>query len=208
MTTTDVRFRPARTADIPILHRLIEASVRGLQVGDYTQAQIEGALGVLGLDTQLIEDQTYFIAEIRGEAGDAAVAVGCGGWSYRKTLMGSDHGPGREASLLDPASEAAKIRAIYVHPHWARRGIGSKILQHCEQAAVAAGFRRFEMASTLTGVPLYMLRGYAEIERGTAPLPNGEAMPGVLMRKEIAQASVPAPPDSGRDSCGFCPGRR
>src|SRR5271170_7576083 len=98
MALSAIDIRVARRSDIPTLHRLIEASVRGLQAGDYTQAQIEGALGgVLGLDTQLIEDQTYFIAESRGDSGEG-VAVGCGGWSYRKTLFGSDHGPGRETA--------------------------------------------------------------------------------------------------------------
>lgn len=160
--------------------------MRGLQAGDYTQAQIEGALGgVLGLDTQLIADQTYFIAE--GPRGEGQmVAVGCGGWSYRKTLFGSDHGPGRESGPLDPATDAAKIRAIFVHPDWARRGIGSLILKHCEDAAVAAGFRCFEMGSTLTGVPLYSLKGYRETERIAVLLPNGEALSIVRMSKEKA----------------------
>ena len=166
------------------MHRLIEASVRGLQAGDYTQAQIEGALGgVLGLDTQLIEDQTYFIAESREDS----VAVGCGGWSYRKTLFGSDHGPEREAAPLNPAIEAARIRAIFVHPDWARQGIGSRILQYCEEAATASGFRCFEMGSTLTGVTLYLLKGYREIERVAVPLPNGEALPVVRMRRDVVQ---------------------
>jgi GNAT superfamily N-acetyltransferase len=145
MTISSIQIRLAQSGDIPTLHRLIEASVRGLQAGDYTQAQIEGALGgVLGLDTQLIEDKSYFIAESGDDAG-AMIAVGCGGWSYRKTLFGSDHGPGRESARLDPAADAAKIRAIFVHPDWARQGIGSLILQLCENAAVAAGFRCFEM---------------------------------------------------------------
>jgi GNAT superfamily N-acetyltransferase len=125
MALSSIQIRVALSPDIPTLHRLIEDSVRGLQAGDYTQAQIEGALGgVLGLDTQLIKDQTYFIAESLGEGGKT-VAVGCDGWSYRKTLFGSDRGPGRESALLDPAVDAAKIRAIFVHPEWARRGIGS-----------------------------------------------------------------------------------
>jgi N-acetylglutamate synthase-like GNAT family acetyltransferase len=185
MSHFPLQIRTARSADIPGLHRLIEASVRGLQAGDYTQAQIEGALGgVLGLDTQLIEDQTYFIAESRDDDNEVA-AIGCGGWSYRKTLFGSDHGPWRQAALLNPATDAAKIRAIFVHPEWARRGIGSLILKHCENAAAMAGFRCFEMGSTLTGVPLYTLRGYREIERIVVPLPNGEAVPVVRMRKAI-----------------------
>lgn len=162
--------------------------MRGLQAADYTPAQIEGALGTaLGLDTQLIADGTYFVAEHRTEAGDA-IAIGCGGWSFRKTLFGSDHGPGRETalldSLLDSRTDAAKIRAIFVHPEWARRGIGTLILKHCEEAEAAAGFRRFEMGSTLTGVPLYRQKGYVETERIEVPLPNGEALPVVRMRKD------------------------
>ncbi len=184
-----IDIRLAQKADIPALHRLIESSVRGLQAGDYTQPQIEGALGgVLGLDTQLIADQTYFVAESFDDDGKT-VAVGCGGWSYRKTLFGSDHGPGREADLLDPATDAARIRAIFVHPDWARRGIGSLILRHCEDAAEAAGFRCFEMGSTLTGVPLYTLKGYVEVERVAVPLPNGESVEVVRMRKDCRSIS-------------------
>jgi GNAT superfamily N-acetyltransferase len=184
MTTSPVHLRPAQTADILILHRLIEESVRGLQARDYTQLQIEGALGgVLGLDTQLIVDQSYFIVEGQND-GDNPVAVGCGGWSKRKTLFGSDHGPGREAALLDPATEPARIRAIFVHPAWVRRGIGSLILAHCEDAAKSAGFHCLEMGSTLTGVPLYSLKGYRELERIEVPLPNGEVLPVVRMRKD------------------------
>lgn len=183
MPRFSIDIRLAQNADIPALHQLIEASVRGLQAGDYTPRQIEGALGgVLGLDTQLIADQTYYVAESFTDDGVTALA-GCGGWSYRKTLFGSDHGPGREAELLDPGVDAAKIRAIFVHPAWARRGIGSAILKHCEDAAEAAGFRRFEMGSTLTGVPLYSLKGYVEVERVAVPLPNGEAVTVVKMRK-------------------------
>ena len=121
--TSDFSLRIATEADIPALHALIEASVRGLQAGDYTPKQIEGALGtVLGLDTQLIRDRTYFLAETQNQnAADRKVA-GCGGWSKRKTLFGADRGPGREPDLLDPATDAAKVRAIFVHPDFARRG--------------------------------------------------------------------------------------
>jgi len=137
---------------------LIEQSVRHLQKDDYSSEQIEGALGhALGLDTQLIEDGTYFVAE---PAGSKRLIVGCGGWSNRKTLFGSDHGPNRETGLLDPRIDSAKIRAIFVHPEWARRGLGSFILKHCEEAAQAAGFRRLEMGSTLTGVRLSTIKGY------------------------------------------------
>jgi GNAT superfamily N-acetyltransferase len=185
------RLRLATEEDIPALHALIEASVRGLQAGDYTRAQIEGALGtVLGLDTQLIADRTYFVAEALDQNVQARRRLaGCGGWSKRKTLFGADHGPGRALELLDPATEAAKVRAIFVHPDFARRGLGSLILATVESAAREAGFRRFEMGSTLTGVPLYRLKGYIEVERIAVPLGNGEALPVVRMVK--ADASEP-----------------
>jgi GNAT superfamily N-acetyltransferase len=179
------RIRNAHESDIPALHALIEASVRGLQAADYTSAQIEGALGTaLGLDTQLIRDQTFFVAEASPtEESTEQKLVGCGGWSKRKTLFGGDHASLREPDLLDPATDAAKVRAIFVHPAFARRGLGSLILSHVEAAAQAAGFRRFEMGSTLTGLPLYRLKGYVEVERITVPLWNGEAVPVVRMIK-------------------------
>ena len=179
-------LRLATEDDVPALHALIEASVRGLQANEYTQAQMDGALGtVLGLDTQLIADRTYFIAEILERNDETRKAVaGCGGWSKRKTLFGADRGPGRAPDLLDPRVDAAKVRAIFVHPVFARRGLGSRILATVEDAARAAGFRKFEMGSTLTGVPLYRLKGYMEVERIAVPLWNGEALPVVKMVKK------------------------
>jgi GNAT superfamily N-acetyltransferase len=189
------QIRVAQPSDIPALNALIEASVRGLQAGDYTPAQIEGALGtVLGLDTQLIRDQTYFVVEVPGADGAIALA-GCGGWSKRKTLFGADNAQVREPELLDPAVDAAKIRAIFVHPSFARRGLGSLILAHVESAAGAAGFRRFEMGSTLTGVPLYRLNGYVEVERIAVPLSNGEALPILKMTK------TPRDPRNSDETC-------
>ncbi len=180
------QLRLATEGDIPALHALIEASVRGLQAADYTPQQIEGALGtVLGLDTQLIRDRTYFIAEVLNQNSDARSVAGCGGWSKRKTLFGADAGPGREPELLDPVTDAAKVRAIFVHPEFSRKGLGSLILATVEEAARAAGFRRFEMGSTLTGVPLYRLKGYVETERIAVPLRNGEALPVVRMVKSV-----------------------
>jgi GNAT superfamily N-acetyltransferase len=177
-------LRLATSADIPALHTLIELSVRGLQRNDYTPEQIEGALGtVLGLDTQLVDDKTYFVAEAK--AACARIMVGCGGWSNRKTLFGSDHAAVREPDFLDPKTDAAKIRAFFIHPDWARRGIGSKILEACESAARAAGFSRFEMGATLTGVPLYLAHGYRVVERIEVPLRNGAALPVVRMTKAI-----------------------
>jgi len=191
-----IRIRPAVSADIAVLRELIDASVRGLQSHDYTPAQIEGALAtVYGVDTQLISDGTYFVAEISAvtnvqETAEVPVIVGCGGWSKRKTLYGGDQWTAREAALLDPKNDAAKIRAFFIHPSWARRGIGSLILEACENAAVAAGFTRFEMGATLTGVPLYQVRGYIALENLEVPLGNGESLPIVRMEKRISK-SVP-----------------
>ncbi|HUK18851.1 MAG TPA: GNAT family N-acetyltransferase [Bryobacteraceae bacterium] len=171
-------LRRAVSADVPGLNRLIDASVRGLQEGDYTAAQIDGALrAVYGVDTQLIADGTYFVVEAEG------AIVGCGGWSKRRTLYGGDQFAVREDSLLDPTRDAARIRAFFVDPAWARRGIGSLILEACETAAAAAGFTRLEMGATLTGVPFYRARGYAERERLQVPLPDGASMPVVRMVK-------------------------
>src|SRR6266700_2642015 len=120
----NIALRLAVPEDVPILRELIDASVRGLQMQDYTPAQIEGALKtVFGVDSQLIADGTYIVAE------SGSKIVGCGGWSKRKTLYGSDHWTGREDALLDPHCDAAKIRAFFIHPDWARRGVGSMILQ-------------------------------------------------------------------------------
>jgi GNAT superfamily N-acetyltransferase len=178
----NLTLRLAVEADVPLLTELIAASVRKLQAVDYTSAQLEGALrSVYGVDTQLIHDGTYFVAEVGG------AIVACGGWSKRRTLFGADHCPGREDSLLDPAFDAAKIRAFFVHPEWARRGIGARILEAlleaCEEAARSHGFSRFEMGATLTGVALYKARGYREVERIDVPLVGGEVLPIVRMSK-------------------------
>jgi GNAT superfamily N-acetyltransferase len=180
----NIRIRQAVAADIPVLRALIDASVRGLQAQDYTPAQIESALAtVYGVDTQLIADGTYFVVEVF--PAESSVIAGCGGWSKRKTLYGADHCAGREDDLLDPQKDAAKIRAFFIHPDWARRGLGSMILDACETAARSAGFTRLEMGATLTGVPFYRARGYAELERIEVPLENGASMPIVRMGKQV-----------------------
>jgi GNAT superfamily N-acetyltransferase len=195
-----IRIRPAVSADIPVLRTLIDASVRGLQTQDYTPSQIEGALAtVYGVDTQLIADGTYFVAEVGAEDGgcttEAAaptftpIIVGCGGWSKRKTLYGGDQWTGREAALLDPQHDAATIRAFFIHPSWTRRGIGTLILEACENAAVGAGFTRFEMGATLTGVLLYQVRGYVALENLEVPLANGESLPIVRMEKRFVRSA-------------------
>jgi GNAT superfamily N-acetyltransferase len=184
-----IRIRKATSDDIPRLREVIEASVRGLQANDYSPAQIEGALqSVYGVDSQLIADGTYFVAEL-SESPPSEKIVGCGGWSRRKTLYGGDQFAAREDSLLNPAHDAAKIRAFFVLPQWARRGIGSLILEACERAAIAAGFTRLEMGATLSGVPFYRAKGYAEIENQQAPLSNGETLPIVRMAKEVRGGS-------------------
>jgi GNAT superfamily N-acetyltransferase len=176
--------RKAVDSDVPRLRDLIEASVRGLQTEDYSPEQIEGALqSVYGVDSQLIADGTYLVAE--EIAAEGPVIVGCGGWSQRKTLYGGDQYAAREDSLLDPARDAAKIRAFFVHPQWTRRGIGGMILQACEDAAKAAGFTRLEMGATLSGVAFYKARGYVGVENHAVPLGNGETLPIVKMTKTL-----------------------
>ncbi len=154
-------------------------------VEDYSPAQIEGALGtVFGVDSQLIADGTYLVLEAVCDGGKKTIA-GCGGWSKRKTLFGSDRGSGREYDLLDPLRDNARIRAFFVHPDWARRGIGSKILEACESAAIEAGFKGFELGATITGERLYKARGYAVIDRIEAPLANGASLPVIRMSKSV-----------------------
>jgi GNAT superfamily N-acetyltransferase len=170
-------FRPATPGDKPALHDLIARSARGLSP-EYGAAVVEGALtGAFGVDTQLIADGTYFVAEADGKL------AACGGWSKRKTLYGSDHRAGRDASLLDPAIDAAKMRAFFVAPEFARQGIGSAMLEHCEQAALAAGFTRFEMMATLPGRHLYAVRGYRARESHFLEVAPGVSMELVLMTK-------------------------
>lgn len=179
-----VRIRKATPDDVHRLQEIIQASVRGLQAADYSPAQIEGALAsVYGVDTQLIADGTYFVAEL-AEAENTCI-VACGGWSKRRTLFGGDQYTARQDSLLDPRRDAAKIRAFFVHPDWARRGIGSQILNACEKAATEARFTRLEMGATLSGVAFYRAMGYVELEKHSVPLANGETLQIVKMAKEV-----------------------
>jgi GNAT superfamily N-acetyltransferase len=182
-----IRIRTATQGEVPALRELIEASVRQLQANDYTDTQREAALRtVFGVDSQLIDDGTYLVADASDARGvdDARPAIaGCGGWSKRKTLFGGDQWSGREDSLLDPARDAAKIRAFFVHPAWARQGVGTLILEACESAARVAGFSRFEMGATLTGVKLFGVKGYAPVKQMDVPLDNGEVLPIVQMEK-------------------------
>ena len=174
-------LRAALPADTPFLTQLIDRSARDLSAGFYSPAQIEAAIThVFGVDSVLVADGTYFVAL------DGDVIVGCGGWSRRRTLYGGDQRPVGAADLLDPAKDAARIRAFFVDPGHARRGIGRLLLGACEQAARAAGFRRLELMATLPGVPLYAACGFREIERITDVLPDGTAIEFVRMVRPIA----------------------
>jgi GNAT superfamily N-acetyltransferase len=174
-------LRKATPNDRPALEELIVESARGLSRPNYTDAQIEAALGsAFGVDSELIADGTYFVAEADGRL------VGCGGWSRRATLFGSDAQPGRRSELLDPARDSARIRAFFVHPDWARRGIGRAILEKCEAAARADGSRSAELLSTLPGHWFYRTLGYTGDERAEYPLPGGITIDFIPMRKLLA----------------------
>lgn len=162
--------RVATEGDIPALSVVMDAAIAELQRGFLDPAQIASSRTIMGLDRQLISDGTYFVVEAEGRV------AGCGGWSRRATLYGGDHTPGRDAALLNPATEAARVRAMYTHPDFARRGVGRLILTLCEAAARAEGFARVELMATLSGRALYSQCGYRDIEaiedsRGGAPVP-------------------------------------
>jgi len=167
---TGLTSRLAGPDDIPALEAVMAASIAELQRGFLTPAQIEASRMIMGLDRQLVADGTYFVVEAAGRI------AGCGGWSRRATLYGGDHTPGRDAALLNPAVDAARVRAMYTHPDFARRGVGRLILELCEAAARAEGFSRLELMGTMSGRPLYESYGFIAIEevvddRGGAPVP-------------------------------------
>jgi len=178
-------IRPSVSADIPVLRDLIDASVRRLQSGDYSPAQIDSALRtVFGVDTQLVNDGTYLLVEaVPAGSQRKPVIVACGGWSKRKTLYGGDRWRDRQDDMLDPETDAAKIRAFFIHPDWARQGIGTLLLDACESAARAAGFTRFEMGATLTGAKLFEKRGYVAVKRLQIPLEGEITLPIIHMVK-------------------------
>lgn len=172
--------RTAVEADLPALRALMHRAIAQLQRDFLSAAEIAASFAVMGLDTQLIADRTYFVVE-----ADGALA-GCGGWSRRATLYGGDHTAAvRNPALLDPATDAARVRAMYTDPGAVRRGVGRLILSLCETAAAAEGFTRVELAATLAGVPLYRACGYAEIERLSGGPVNGVAVPLVRMGKAL-----------------------
>lgn len=176
----DYTIRKACLDDRDAIQELIAASARGLSHTEYSNQQIESAItDVFGVDTSLIADGTYFVAEHDGEV------VGCGGWSKRKTLFGGDQFAKRDTAELDPQIEPAKIRAFFVHPKWARKGIAQAILTGCEAEARAAKFRSLELMATLPGVKFYLACGYEESERFDYEMASGGTLPLVPMRKRL-----------------------
>ncbi|MDQ2767493.1 MAG: GNAT family N-acetyltransferase [Gemmatimonadota bacterium] len=175
-----MNVRVATPADVPSLQSLIATSVRALSSSYYTADQIEASIvKIFGIDTQLITDATYFV--IDAPLGPAA----CGGWSCRRTLYGGDQIKDVADPELNPFADAARIRAFFVHPDFARRGLARALFARCAQAAHAAGFRRFELMSTLPGEPLYAALGFASIEHVALPLGNDIALPLVRMGRAI-----------------------
>ena len=167
MNANTVQWRSAERSDIPAMQALIAASAIGLSTGFYTPAQAAAMLEhVFGVDTQLLVDHTYFVYEEQGQL------LACGGWSKRKTLFGGDQAKQEVDPLLDPAVDAARIRAFFVAPVAARRGLARQLLAYCEQQASAAGFARLELAATMPGLPFYLACGFAELERITLHLPG------------------------------------
>jgi len=176
-------IRAATLADIDALRALIALSARQLSAGDYAPEQVEGALrGAFGVDTQLIRDGTYFVVEADG------VIVACGGWSFRKTLFGSDSGNRRDPAKLDPSMDAAKIHTFFVDPAHARRGLGTLLLERCESEAHTRGYTRVELMATLPGLKLYAARGYVPTGRVTHEMEPGLTIEFVLMLKSLASA--------------------
>ena len=175
----ELTSRLATLDDVPRLTEVMDAAISELQRAYLDDAQIEASRAVMGIDTQLIDDGTYFVIETPG--GDVA---GCGGWSRRATMYGNDHSPGRDAKLLDPAVDAARVRAMYTNPAYARRGVGRLVLELCEAAAAAEGFTRLELVGTLAGEPLYTAYGFAPLERLDASLTD-VPVPCVRMAKPI-----------------------
>jgi GNAT superfamily N-acetyltransferase len=176
----DLALRTAASTDSATLGALIERSARALSVGFYTQTETEAAIRyVFGVDSQLVADGTYFVVEESGRI------VGCGGWSKRSTLYGGDQRPVGARDLLDPKTEAAKIRAFFVDPEHARRGVGRLLLDACTDAARAAGFSRLELMATLPGVPFYAAHGFVEEAGVTDVLPDGTAVRFVRMARVL-----------------------
>lgn len=178
MTSNNLTHRLATTDDVPRLREIIDEAIGQLQAPYLTPEQITSSRAIMGLDLQLVEDGTYFVIECDGEI------AGCGGWSRRSTLYGNDATPGRDAALLDPSNDPARVRAMYTDPRFARRGIGRLILTLCESAAAAEGFHELELMATLSGYPLYRAFGFADLEEVTDDS-GGAPVPLIRMRMPV-----------------------
>lgn len=176
-----IKIRLAEMNELPFLNQLISISARELSREDYTEEEIQGAIQyVFGVDLELVLDKTYFVIEKNG------IIAGCGGWSMRKTLFGGSQYLGREeGAYLDPQVDFAKIRAFFIHPKFARQGLGSFLLKHCEQEAIGYGYTRFEMMATLPGVKLYKALDYRVISNEIIELPNKKHVRFVRMTKNL-----------------------
>ncbi len=175
-----VTTRLATFTDIPVLQDLIARSVRGLSKGYYTEQQIESSIKyIFGVDTQLLTDETYYVAEADNQI------IACGGWSKRETLYGGDQHKAVADPLLDPATDAARIRAFFVHPGWARQGIGKMMINLCEAEAIKNGFKATELGATLPGEPLYAAMGYKSLAKNLVAMPDGEQLAIIKMRKDL-----------------------
>ncbi len=177
--STHLTARFATREDIPALKPLIEAAIAELQKPFLDERQIDSSRAIMGLDTQLIDDGTYFVIEADDEL------AGCGGWSRRATVYGGDQTPGRSAALLDPSKDAARIRAMYTHPQHVRKGVGRLIIARCEAAAKAEGFTQMELVATLSGEPLYRACGFVAYEN-IVDSRGGEGVPLLRMRKGLS----------------------
>ncbi len=182
-TASKFSHRFATHDDIPAIMALMKAAIAENMKGFLSTAEITAAQTTMGLDTTLIDDQTYFAIEAI-KAGNVHL-VGCGGWGKRKTLYGGDHTTGRDDRLADPATDAARIRAMYTHPQWTRMGIGTLQLDLGEAAARDAAFKAIELGSTLPGEPLYTARGYREVRRDEQVTENGAKNVIIVMRKQL-----------------------
>ena len=179
-SATTPSIRVATADDIPAIRTIMARAIAELQAGFLTPEQIKASHSVMGLDTRLIADGTYFAAIV-----DGAIA-GCGGWSWRATLYGGDHSTAlRNDAVLDPAYDAAKVRAMYTHPDFKRRGVGAAVLDACLDAAFAAGFARVELMATLAGEPLYRLFGFVDVEHVLSAPVDGVSVPLIRMQRSL-----------------------
>ncbi|MGF1454715.1 MAG: GNAT family N-acetyltransferase [Alphaproteobacteria bacterium] len=184
----ELSHRQALPSDLAVLRSLMDRSIRAF-IGSVVDTPLLAAhFDIMGVDTQLIEDGTYFVITLASDAGGHEKIAGCGGWGRRATLFGGDHTAGRSARLLDPSTEPARVRAMYTDPDFARRGIGRRILDLCEGAAAAEGFTRLELFATMAGEPLYAAYGFTVVERLRVPTSTGVPVAGATMAKTIERA--------------------